>query len=63
MVNASKTRNLIRDSWKDAAIYGLMADIVDDPERVRRFKRLQEIQTTIAVVGRNPHRLMSQRRT
>ncbi len=48
MVNASKTRNLIRDSWRDAAIYGLMADVVDDPERVRRFKRLQEIQTTIA---------------
>ena len=48
MVNASKTRNLIRDSWKDAAVYGLMADVVDDPERVRRFKRLQEIQTTIA---------------
>ena len=48
MVNTSKTRNLVRDSWRDAAIYGLMAEVAIDPERVRRFKRLHEIQTTIA---------------
>ena len=48
MVDSSKAQDLIRNTWKDAAIYGALADIADDPESVRHFKRLQEIQASIA---------------
>ena len=48
MMNAAKAQQLIRNSWKQAAIYGALAEASEDPEHQRRFKRLQELQTTIA---------------
>lgn len=48
MVDSAKTQDLIRNSWKDAAIYGVLADAAGDPQRIRHFQRLQEIQTSVA---------------
>ena len=48
MVNSAQAKQLVRNSWKQAAIYGVLADVTDNPEQVRNFKRLQELQITIA---------------
>ena len=48
MGDAYKAQELIRSSLKNAAIYGALAELTDAPDRARDFKRLQEIQTTVA---------------
>lgn len=51
MPDNSKDYSRIRDSLKDAAIYGAMADAVDDPERSRDYRRLREIALSLAKFG------------
>ena len=49
MVDARDTRELIRSSLRNAAVYGFLADESDDPVLIRDFERLQEVQTEIAM--------------
>ena len=48
MPDNSKDHTRIRDSLKDAAIYGAMAEAVDDPERSSDYRRLREIALSLA---------------
>ena len=49
MVDTVETRELIRSSLKNAAIYRFLADESVDPVQIHDFERLQEVQTEIAM--------------